>query len=45
MLRALVVVGLSALFIGLTVPNIWLPTAGSFDVGVDAQFNGPRRSS
>ena len=38
MLRALVVVGLSALFIGLTLPNIWLPTAGSFDVGVDSQF-------
>lgn len=38
MLRTLIVVGLSALFIGLTLPNIWLPTAGSFDVGVDSQF-------
>lgn len=38
MLRTVTVVGLSALFIGLTLPNIWLPTAGSFDVGVDSLF-------
>ena len=38
MLRTLVVVGLSALFIGLTLPNAWLPVGSDFGTNVDSRF-------
>ncbi len=38
MIRTLVVVGLSVLCIGLTLPNIWLPFGSNVDANVDSTF-------
>ena len=39
MLRTLIVVGFSALFIGLTLPNMWLPVGGLLGTAIDSRFD------